>query len=47
MQENQFEDELLVKVPGSAYTIGNNTGNRSEESTRSKEVPASTNEEHV
>ena len=42
MQEDAIEDELLVKVPGSAYTSGNDmvAGSEAlEESSNSKKIP--------
>lgn len=42
-EENVVEDELLVKVPGSAYSSGNNMGAGSEGSSTSKEIYVSTN----
>ncbi|POO01949.1 SNF2 domain-containing protein / helicase domain-containing protein / HNH endonuclease domain-containing protein [Trema orientale] len=41
--QNVVEDELLVKVPGSAYSSGNNMGAGSEGSSTSKEISVSTN----
>ncbi|KAM6593938.1 hypothetical protein CsatA_001641 [Cannabis sativa] len=44
IQGNVFEDELLVKVPGSAYCSGNNMdGGGDEGPSTSKEISASTN----
>ncbi|XP_062116619.1 uncharacterized protein LOC133830616 isoform X4 [Humulus lupulus] len=41
--KNVFEDELLVKVPGSAYSSGNNMDAGSEGPSTNKEIYASTN----
>lgn len=43
MQENVVEDELLVKVPGSAYSSGNNMGAGSDGLSTSREISVSTN----
>ncbi|EXC11027.1 Zinc finger Ran-binding domain-containing protein 3 [Morus notabilis] len=41
-QENALDNELLVKVPGSAYSSGNNTDVGNEKSTDNEEIPVST-----